>query len=402
MNQPTFIFKIKQKPKHHKKITIKQLFQFKKKREIEESLRCDEIDSKFFYDDKGVQKYKSDNFVVPDSVVSKGCAYITDLNARNVSDLFELDVDVNDKKSGCKVESINLRKGGKRGENKNKRKMGEIKDSGFIEQKNDKFKNSSNESVNNNFNESVKDRVGVRIYSDENVQIKNKKENLEQKLAIINIAEEKIPKENILENGSISKINMKKRKYNTVRQLTAISKEKEENDFLSKTSPLKYFMYLNDKESNQDKINKILKLSLAYLSRQEESLKDVNLSVEINDKIEEKLREVETDIEKYSNEIQKWTDTGEQFYRHILKEECSYEIGEQLPITCIEKVDYKDKIARYSSRIDKLSMMMNKYLEIVKSGCEDVYKKMFAMVKDSDLDPLMVLKMLSKLKRIDE
>ncbi|ELQ74126.1 hypothetical protein THOM_2954 [Trachipleistophora hominis] len=52
---PSFVYKVKQKPKVIKSSEVKPLFQFTRKRkEYEESIRCDVMDSKFFVDCEAV------------------------------------------------------------------------------------------------------------------------------------------------------------------------------------------------------------------------------------------------------------------------------------------------------------------------------------------------------------
>ncbi|ELA46379.2 hypothetical protein VCUG_02143 [Vavraia culicis subsp. floridensis] len=172
----------------------------------------------------------------------------------------------------------------------------------------------------------------------------------------------------------------------------------------NRTSPLKYFLFLDNSDSEEKRINQIIRMSLDYLSEQEESFKNLDLKIELDDKIvQEKIKGVECEIERCKCEIEKWEKIGKECAASCLKE--GIKLGRMSKSTRHEEEDRTDSrvlTEQNRERIKKLALMMNKYIEACKNGCEEIYRKMFAMVKGSDLDPLLVLKTLAKLKRVDE
>ncbi|ELQ74127.1 hypothetical protein THOM_2955, partial [Trachipleistophora hominis] len=172
---------------------------------------------------------------------------------------------------------------------------------------------------------------------------------------------------------------------------------------INRISPLKYFLLLNDNDSEENRINQIIRMSLDYLSEQESSFKDLDLRIELKDRAQDKIREVECEIERCKSEIEKWEEIGQEYVANCLKE--GIRLKEKNTTLKHEENDKNDNavlVEQNKERIAKLALMMNKYIEACKNGCEEIYRKMFAMVKGSDLDPLLVLKTLAKLKRMDD
>lgn len=385
MDKPfaTFIYKIKDKSKTAKANEIKPLFKFTlKKRECEESIRCDDMDSKFFGD--GEIDDISGNKLLKKAKLKQNTSSTggKKLREKETKPIPKGEKILQTKVSQTKVKKQNtftMRRPGDRSAYQITKKK-QIKP---VIAKDNKKKQ---EARNTTENVMLKQEQGV--YNDE-TEINNDIAKM-HKHESGNIPEEQIANINILDNEK-----------ENIAFIPPVKKSKLSQAL--KVSPLEYHHLVNESDSAESKINKIIKMSVEYLSKHDSSFKDLDLNIEFKDSTEEKINKIECEIEGIKEEIKKWEGIGNDFVKKSLQEGIKYiERPQKVEnVKAVEEDEPGDFVAQNQEKIHKLAAMMRKYIGTCKNECEEMYKKMFAMVKRSELDPLLVLKTLAKLKKMD-
>lgn len=438
---PSFIYKVKQKPKVMKSSEVKPLFKFTRKRkEYEESIRCDAMDSKFFVDGGAVSNLEGKNgrgLTAPKSseMRKKDTMRLRMVSGQNAKDCVNDVVEAEEKKKiGAIVRKRSVKRNIRRYESKreNENKINgnrEVVDNILVSKKQVMATNQSN-GVSQQINDNVMlmDDVLVKKFKRANIDEKCyetvvKKELRDQRVDMssagmsmnamvpgIKIVNDIAVQHKVVTSGKVIG-DAVSQNVNAVDNVNVRSSAPllafmgtKSNISANRTSPLKYFLFLDNSDSEGKRINQIIRMSLDYLFEQEESFKNLDLKIELDDKIvQEKIKGVECEIERCKCEIEKWEKIGKEYAASCLKE--GIKLGKMSRSTQHEEEDKTDSgmlVEQNRERIRKLALMMNKYIEACKNGCEEIYRKMFAMVKGSDLDPLLVLKTLAKLKRVDE
>lgn len=350
---PTFIFKIKERPKTRKGADLKPCFKFIRKND--ESIRCEKNDSKFFIDTETVNKKTSANIETParDVFAIQPGERVVDQNM-NEKMVGQPSCDV---MTGHAVHNI---------VNRNN----VMENMAACDTGNDQHKNNTNYIANNGKNEN-----DVAYNQDSNHNTGNN---------------------HVVDNNMAHEMTTRATDSNRPPKSTA-------RNYL-KISPAFYHELLDEADSNETKINKLLEMSLHYLSQKEESFKDIHLHVTLEDTHAETLKEIESAIEEYTAEINKWTEIGNQYVNDCIRE-CDMS---RLHITdnAHARTCTQGSTAHVNEMIEqnaaRLATVMHKYVDMCKKECEQAYKRIFAMLKNSELDPMSVLKMLARIKRVDE
>lgn len=315
--KPLFNFKFKPKKT---KISGKSIISPKKQKNnqaLEESIRCDDIDSKFFVDST-FKELEFKNFPIKDH-----SAILQNIKEMKKSVLFN---NINNKIDKSKLEIIN------------------------------------------------KDGKKLNILKEE---VHSKEKSIE------------IMKENIVN-----------KQFNPESQL------KKSRKSICNTSPLNYYMLIDENLSTESKINELLKMSMNFLSDKEQSFRDIEIKIDLKDNSDQQLFAIEQDIEKIKEEMVKWEQIGNEYENDCLKlgdilntwkeQGCHKEEIEQ-----IDQIDHFEEEVLEQHRIERLSSMLQKYVNFVGGECEEVYRKMFALVKTKRIDPMLILKKLAGMKKYD-
>lgn len=269
--------------------------------------------------------------------------------------------------------------------------------------------------------------------------IVNKQNTVSEKNTVENLQEENSPKKRKSININIPNKNAEK-KICTEQITNKRSRLHHPKPEYIKISPLKYHMLLDPTENIDTNINLLLQMSMDYLSVKEPSIKNQKpIKIQLTDTINEQMQELDVEIEKIKEEITKWQDVREEHLSEMLKVGTSLEllnkpdnstqpefvnktsleniteleiISNMPELDCDQEFDKENQESNIISKnqddqksrinkITKLSTFIHKYVHFVSSECQNIYNKMFVMVKGKQVDPMLVLKTMAGLKKID-